>query len=62
MNAEYPSPHSSAALMSIMGAIQANIFTLCVERDWSQWKLGFNIRLLTVAYSVCPSITLCLGH
>ncbi|KAL5174978.1 WAT1-related protein [Glycine soja] len=51
MNAEYPSPHSSAALMSIMGAIQANIFTLCVERDWSQWKLGFNIRLLTVAYS-----------
>ncbi|KAK7400262.1 hypothetical protein VNO78_11465 [Psophocarpus tetragonolobus] len=51
MNEEYPNPHSSVALMSIMGAIQANVFTLCVERDWNQWKLGFNIRLLTVAYS-----------
>lgn len=53
MNAEYPCPHSSAALMTTMAAIQATVFTLCVERDWNQWKLGFNIRLLTVAYAVC---------
>ncbi|TKY59553.1 WAT1-related protein [Spatholobus suberectus] len=51
MNAEFPCPHSSTALMATMGAIQATVFTLCVERDWNQWKLGFNIRLLTVAYS-----------
>ncbi|XP_022633025.1 WAT1-related protein At1g68170-like [Vigna radiata var. radiata] len=51
MNEEYPSSNSSAALMNTMGALQATIFTLCVERDWNHWKLGFNIRLLTAAYS-----------
>ncbi|XP_027348406.1 WAT1-related protein At1g68170-like [Abrus precatorius] len=51
MIAEYPSPHSSAALMTTMGAIQATVFALCVEKDWNQWKLGYNIRLLTVAYA-----------
>ncbi|XP_057419424.1 WAT1-related protein At1g68170-like [Lotus japonicus] len=51
MNQEYPSYHSSSALMSTMGAIQSTIIALCVDRDWSQWKLGYNIRLLTVAYS-----------
>ncbi|KAJ1434973.1 EamA domain [Sesbania bispinosa] len=48
---EYPSHYSSTALMSTMGAIQATVFGLCVERDLSQWKLGWNIRLLAVAYS-----------
>jgi hypothetical protein len=52
MSKEYPSHYSSTALMSTMGAIQATAFGLCVERDWSQWKLGWNIRLLAVAYSV----------
>jgi len=46
MSKEYPSHYSSTALMSTMGAIQATAFGLCVERDWSQWKLGWNIRLL----------------
>ncbi|KAJ1399142.1 putative WAT1-related protein [Sesbania bispinosa] len=50
LNQEYPSPHSSAALMSTMGAIQATVIALCVDRDWSQWKLNNNIRLLTVIY------------
>lgn len=36
-----------------MGAIQAVAFTLSMEKDWSQWKLGWNTRLLIVAYSVC---------
>ncbi|XP_061337172.1 WAT1-related protein At1g68170-like [Gastrolobium bilobum] len=51
MSKEYPSHYSSTALMSTMGAIQATGFGLCIERDWSQWKLGWNIRLLAVAYS-----------
>ncbi|CAL0334335.1 unnamed protein product [Lupinus luteus] len=52
MSMEYPSHYSSTALMSTAGAIQATVYGLCIERDWSQWKLGWNIRLLTVAYSV----------
>ncbi|CAI8591481.1 unnamed protein product [Vicia faba] len=51
MSKEYPSHYSSTALMSTMGAIQATGFALCFERDRSQWKLGWNIRLLAVAYS-----------
>ncbi|OIW13617.1 hypothetical protein TanjilG_07959 [Lupinus angustifolius] len=51
MSIEYPSHYSSTALMSTAGAIQAIVYGLCVERDWNQWKLGWNIRLLTVAYS-----------
>ncbi|KAM4098166.1 hypothetical protein ACJW30_07G056300 [Castanea mollissima] len=51
MSERYPSYYSGTALMSIMGTIQAVGFALCMERDWSQWKLGWNIRLLTVSYS-----------
>ncbi|KAK9933298.1 hypothetical protein M0R45_020499 [Rubus argutus] len=47
----YPGPYTSTALMSIMGSIQSVIFALCVERDWNQWKLGWDIRLWTAAYS-----------
>lgn len=53
MSIEFPSHLSSTALMSLMGAIQATLFALCVEKDWSQWRLGWSIRLLTAAYSVC---------
>ncbi|GMH08640.1 hypothetical protein Nepgr_010480 [Nepenthes gracilis] len=51
MSERYPSPYSSTALMSVMGSIQAVVFSLCMERDWREWKLGWNVRLLTVAYS-----------
>ncbi|CAL5213679.1 unnamed protein product [Lathyrus oleraceus] len=51
MSKEYPSYYSSTALMTLMGAIQATLFALCVEKDWSQWKLGWSFRLLTAAYS-----------
>ncbi|KAH1072461.1 hypothetical protein J1N35_024789 [Gossypium stocksii] len=51
MSKNYPCPYSSTALMCIMGAMQSVGYALCLERDWSQWKLGFNIRLLTVAYA-----------
>ncbi|KAM1316627.1 WAT1-related protein At1g25270-like [Malus sylvestris] len=51
MGVTYPCYYSSTALMSAMGSIQAVGYALCKEREWSQWKLGWNIRLLTVAYS-----------
>ncbi|KHN33488.1 Auxin-induced protein 5NG4-like protein [Glycine soja] len=47
----YPSPYSSTALMSLWGSLLSIVFALCVERDWSQWRLGWNIRLLTAAYT-----------
>ncbi|XP_058735693.1 WAT1-related protein At1g25270-like [Vicia villosa] len=50
LNEEYSSHRSSAALISIMGAIQATAIALCVERDWEQWKLGNNLRIFAVVY------------
>ncbi|KAB1206972.1 hypothetical protein CJ030_MR7G008112 [Morella rubra] len=51
MSEKYHCHCSSTALMCTMGAIQAVVFALCVERDWSQWKLGWNIRLLTASFT-----------
>ncbi|KAK8626665.1 hypothetical protein V6N13_134298 [Hibiscus sabdariffa] len=51
MSEKYPCYYSSTALTCTMAAIQTTVVALCVEKDWSQWKLGWNIRLLTVAYS-----------
>ncbi|GAB4829854.1 hypothetical protein Ancab_019500 [Ancistrocladus abbreviatus] len=51
MGEKYP-PYSSTALMTVMGSIQAVVFALSIERDWKQWKLGWNIRLLSVSYLV----------
>ncbi|KAL2343732.1 hypothetical protein Fmac_005017 [Flemingia macrophylla] len=51
MSKEYPSHHSSTALMSSMAAIQATAFALYAEKDWSHWKLSSSIRIITVAYT-----------
>ncbi|XP_009341320.3 WAT1-related protein At1g25270-like [Pyrus x bretschneideri] len=59
MSVSYPCYYSSTALMSAMGSIQAVGFALCMERKWSQWMLGWNIRLLTAAYSGIMVTGLC---
>ncbi|KAG5000568.1 hypothetical protein JHK87_021640 [Glycine soja] len=51
MSESYPRPYSSTALMSLWGSLLSIVLALCVERDWSQWRLGWNIRLLTAAYT-----------
>ncbi|XP_044491136.1 WAT1-related protein At1g25270-like isoform X2 [Mangifera indica] len=52
MSEKYPCQYSSTALISLMAAIESAVFALFVENhDWSRWKLGFNIRLLTVVYT-----------
>lgn len=52
MGEKYPCYYSSTALTCIMAAIQSTVFALSLEKDWSQWKLGWNVRLLTVAFAV----------
>ncbi|KAL3814449.1 hypothetical protein ACJIZ3_015717 [Penstemon smallii] len=46
----YPCHYSSTALISIMGSLQAIVYALCTEKDLNQWKLGWDLRLLIVAY------------
>ncbi|KAK1349810.1 Nodulin MtN21 /EamA-like transporter family protein [Heracleum sosnowskyi] len=47
----YPCPYSSSTLMITMTSIQCTLYALCMQRDWNQWKLGWNIGLLTVSYA-----------
>ncbi|XP_042480423.1 WAT1-related protein At1g09380-like [Macadamia integrifolia] len=51
MSQSYPCPLSSTALMCLMGSIQSVIFVMCVDHKWEEWKLGWNIRLLSAAYA-----------
>ncbi|XP_028801005.1 WAT1-related protein At1g25270-like isoform X2 [Neltuma alba] len=58
MSKEYPKHHSSTALMSTIGAIQSTVFALCIDRDWSQWRLHWNgvvasgIMVIVIAWCV----------
>ncbi|CAN4108041.1 unnamed protein product [Withania somnifera] len=47
----YPCPYSFTALLNVMAAIQCFVVALVVERDWNEWKLGWNIRLVASAYT-----------
>ncbi|KAL8120559.1 hypothetical protein AgCh_017655 [Apium graveolens] len=59
INEQYPYPYTSIALMNIVASIQCTMFTVCLERDWSKWKLGLDIRLLSAAYCVNLQNLLC---
>ncbi|XP_028792323.1 WAT1-related protein At1g68170-like [Neltuma alba] len=51
MSEKYKSHYTTTFLMSLMSSVISVAFALCFERDWNQWTLGWNIRLLTVAYA-----------
>ncbi|XP_020270651.1 WAT1-related protein At1g09380-like [Asparagus officinalis] len=50
MSQAYPCHYSNTALMCLMAAVQANVYALCMDRHWDHWRLGFDVRLLTVVY------------
>ncbi|GJN01245.1 hypothetical protein PR202_ga18496 [Eleusine coracana subsp. coracana] len=51
LSREYPFHYSSTALMCLMSTMQSVAFALCYDRDVAQWRLGFDVRLLSVVYS-----------
>ncbi|XP_057433679.1 WAT1-related protein At1g68170-like [Lotus japonicus] len=48
---KYQSHYTTTTLISFWASVISIVFALCTERDWSQWRLGWNVRLLTVAYA-----------
>ncbi|KAI5672685.1 hypothetical protein M9H77_13049 [Catharanthus roseus] len=63
MSRRYPC-YSSTALMSLMGLVLTGVYSLCTEnKNWSSWKLAWNIRLLAAAYSgiVSSGVTVVLA-
>lgn len=51
LSREYPFHYSSTALMCLMSTLQSVAFALCYDRDPAQWRLAFDVRLLSVLYS-----------
>ncbi|XP_031126887.1 WAT1-related protein At1g68170-like isoform X2 [Ipomoea triloba] len=47
---KYPCPYSFTALTLAMGSIQSFVYALCVERNWEEWKLAWNVKLLAITY------------
>ncbi|XP_019185779.1 PREDICTED: WAT1-related protein At1g25270-like [Ipomoea nil] len=54
----YSCNFSSTALINVMASLQSTGFALCTERDWGQWKLGWNLKLLIVVYAGVVASTL----
>ncbi|KAI9187065.1 hypothetical protein LWI28_024000 [Acer negundo] len=50
VSVHYPCFYSSTFWMSFAGSIQAFIYAICFDREWKRWKLGWDIRLLSVFY------------
>ncbi|KAJ0257850.1 EamA domain-containing protein [Hirschfeldia incana] len=57
----------NVSLMNAMGSLVCMIVALCSERNWKQWRLGWNISLLATVYSgvvvsgmVIPLVAWCI--
>uniref|UniRef100_A0A453T1J1 WAT1-related protein n=1 Tax=Aegilops tauschii subsp. strangulata TaxID=200361 RepID=A0A453T1J1_AEGTS len=48
----YPSELSLTTMICAMGVLQSGVVALVMERDTKAWAIGFDMRLLTAAYSV----------
>jgi len=48
----YPSKLLNTTVQMIFATIQCFLIALAVERDFSKWKLGLDMRLIAVMYSV----------
>lgn len=49
---ESPTMLTFTTLQSLLGAIQTGAVAIAVERDISKWKLGWDVKLIAVVYSV----------
>jgi ABC-type Fe3+ transport system permease subunit len=48
----FPSTYWMTSLTSLVGSIQALVVGVFLVRDKAEWKLHWNLELLTVVYSV----------
>ncbi|CAH2040936.1 unnamed protein product, partial [Thlaspi arvense] len=48
---EYPSKLAFTSHQCLVGAIQSFFVAIALERNPSQWKLGWNLRMVAVAFS-----------
>ncbi|KAL4182703.1 hypothetical protein AMTRI_Chr11g151550 [Amborella trichopoda] len=51
LSEKFPAYYSSTALMCFMAAVQSFCYAKIMNRSWSAWKLGWDVKLLTVVYA-----------
>ncbi|PON83504.1 Plant-drug/metabolite exporter [Trema orientale] len=56
----YPAKLRFTSLQCLSSSVQCFVLAVALERDPSQWKLGWNIRLLTVVY--CGTLITSLSY
>ncbi|XVF61829.1 hypothetical protein PTKIN_Ptkin08bG0162300 [Pterospermum kingtungense] len=61
MGENYPFIFSTTALTCITASIQATIYSIITDRNWSAWKLGWNIRLFCAVYTGAIGTTLAVA-
>jgi hypothetical protein len=49
---EYPNKLMATAMQCLFGALQSFVVAVVVERDFAKWKIGLDIGLLAILYSV----------
>lgn len=54
----YPFMYSTTALMCFAASIQATVYSIIADRNWSAWKLGWNVRLFCAVYTGAIGTTL----
>ncbi|XP_050227160.1 WAT1-related protein At1g25270-like [Mercurialis annua] len=60
LSKKYHSHYSGAALVTSMASVQCVVAALAMERNWSEWGFGWNIKLLATAYMGIVSTALSL--
>lgn len=49
---EYPNKLLATLIQCLFGSVQSCVMAVAIERDPSRWKLGLDLSLLAVAFSV----------
>jgi len=49
---EYPNKMLVTVTQCVFSTVQSFVVAVVAERDFSKWKLGFNISLLAIIYTV----------
>lgn len=48
----FPARYLANTLICLMGSVQSVVIGFAMERDLKMWKIGLDLQLLTIVYSV----------
>ena len=51
----FPSKYWATMLTCVIASLQSLAIGLCIDRRMAAWRLGWNLQLVTIFYSVKPA-------